>query len=150
MFEIYSKNALSPHFSNTLYSAIFMIFAPALTNIYYTLKPNSPLANIMPVAMPIIAFSQYLHFFRRDLNQFCFSTEGEDPKILREKYNILSYYSRQNADLQNFNRKIIEFEENTDDKKWLWILIIFSLFDIYLQKIKKTLPIMTNLLFLAR
>lgn len=115
MFEIYSKNALSPHFANTLYSSIFLIFAPALTNIYYTLKPNSPLAGIMPFAMPIIAFSQYLYFFKTDLNRFCFVTDGEDPKILREKYNTLSYYSRQNKNLQNFNKKIVGFEEDANE-----------------------------------
>jgi len=72
MFKIYKKNVFSPHFQNTLYSGIFLLFAPALTNIYYIFRPNSGLANILPFAMPIMALAQYINIFTNDMKKYCF------------------------------------------------------------------------------
>lgn len=82
MYDIYSKFALSPYFVNTFYSALFLIFAPGLTNIYYTFRPNSPLAKVLPFTIPIIALTQYGFVFRQDMKNFCF-TEEEDSYVLR-------------------------------------------------------------------
>ncbi len=82
MYRIYTKNALTPYFQNTLKSAIVLIFLPALTNLYYTFKPNSPLSGIMPFAMPLICLGQYFFILNKDFEKFCFNNT-EDSKELR-------------------------------------------------------------------
>lgn len=47
-----------------MYSAIVMIALPALTNIYYTFRPNAMFAKISPFAVPIICVSQYFGVLR--------------------------------------------------------------------------------------
>ena len=102
IISIYEKHAFEPAFKNTLKSAIFLLLAPALTNIYYTFRPNSVLSRHMPFIMPLIAVTQYLLIFRNDMENFCFE-EGEDSEVLREKYKILATYelkSKRLLDLQ--------------------------------------------------
>jgi hypothetical protein len=92
MYKIYAKNAMSPYFENTLKSAIALLFMPALTNLYYTFRPNSPLSGIMPWAMPFICLGQYFYVIHQDFENFCF-TNTEDSKQMRDKYKVLYAYS---------------------------------------------------------
>ena len=77
MYHIYTKNAMTEYFTTTLKSALVLIFLPAFTNLYYTFRPNSPLASIMPFAMPIICLGQYFFILNKDFERFCF-TNTED------------------------------------------------------------------------
>jgi hypothetical protein len=49
-----------------------MIFAPSITNIYYTFRPNASLSKIMPFAVPVICVIQYASAVKYDLENFCF------------------------------------------------------------------------------
>lgn len=104
LIDIYQRNAFEPPFQNTLYSSLFLLFAPALTNVYYTFRPNSPLSKIMPFVMPVVALTQYAYFLREDMETFCFEG-GDDAKLMREKYHILAYY-------ENKTRRLLELEKD--------------------------------------
>lgn len=107
MYKIYAKNALTPYFENTLKSAIVLIFMPALTNLYYTFKPNSPLSRVMPFAMPFLCLGQYFYVINRDFENFCF-TNTEDSKQLREKYKVFYAYSLQDKKIDHLVEDILD------------------------------------------
>lgn len=109
MYKIYAKNALSPYFERTFKSAIVLIFFPALTNLYYTFRPNSPLAGVIPIAMPFICLGQYFYVINKDFENFCF-TNTEDSKELRQKYKVFYAYSLKDKLIDNIVEDIIELE----------------------------------------
>lgn len=67
MYQIYSKHALEAPFKTTMYSALALVFLPALTNVYYTFRPNAMLVRVAPFAMPVICLVQYLAALKYDL-----------------------------------------------------------------------------------
>ncbi len=115
MYKIYKKNAFTPYFDNTLKSALVLIFLPALTNLYYTFRPNSPLVGLMPFAMPFICLSQYFYIINRDFEKFCFNN-SQDSKELREKYKILYAYSTNDKVIDRVVEDIIDLEEKEKEK----------------------------------
>ena len=86
-----------------------LILLPALTNLYYTFRPNSPLATIIPLAMPVLCMTQYYYVINHDFEKFCF-TDCEDSKELREKYKILYAYSLNDKLIDNIVEDIIDLE----------------------------------------
>jgi hypothetical protein len=72
-----------------MYASLILIFVPSITNIYYTFRPNSSLAKVMPFAMPVICLTQYLGAMKYDLENFCFQ-ESDSAETLRKKYIMLS------------------------------------------------------------
>lgn len=88
IYSLYTRNALSPAFRTTMYSAIILILCPSLTNVYYMFRPNSMFARVMPFIVPVVCVAQYMAAFRYDLQNFCFM-EGDDSAKLRRKYEII-------------------------------------------------------------
>lgn len=79
---------MTPHFALTFKAAVSLIFLPALTNIYYAIRPSSVLAGVMPFAVPLLCLTNYLYFMSKDFQNFCFTNEPDAAKA-REQFDIL-------------------------------------------------------------
>ena len=73
--NIYAQKALTAHFEPTMKSALMLIFLPALTNVYYTLRPQSVFSGVMPFAMPAVCLVHYVFTLNRDMQLFSLSDD---------------------------------------------------------------------------
>ena len=102
---IYAKNAMNTHFSHTMKAAVALIALPALTNIYYSFRPHSILAGVMPYAVPLLCFYNYCYFVNKDFQSFCL-TNDPDAEKAREQFDILFEFSYYNSSQNAFMDKI--------------------------------------------
>jgi len=71
--SIYAKHIFSPHFESTFKAAVTLIILPAITNIYYAIRPQGLFSGIMPFAMPIVCLANYIYFINKDMKGYCFT-----------------------------------------------------------------------------
>lgn len=89
LWQIYRKNAISPEFRGSMYSALALIILPSATNLYYTFKPNALFAKVMPIVMPVVCLAQYLAMVKYDLEGLCYK-KGDDAETVRRKFRMIN------------------------------------------------------------
>ena len=85
LVKIYANHFFEEHFSSTFKAAIALLVVPSLTNIYYSIRPHSLLAGIVPFAMPIIFLTNYVYFFNKEMQQYS-HTDEPDAEEARKQY----------------------------------------------------------------
>ena len=109
--EIYAQRVLAAPFEGTLRSALGLILLPALTNVYYTIRPQSLLSGVMPFAVPVVCLVHYVYTLNRDMQQFALGND-ELAEHARRQYDILYEYSYYNSENDKFMDKVHDSREH--------------------------------------
>jgi hypothetical protein len=106
---------MTTHFELTFKAAVGMLVLPSLTNIYYALRPHSILSGIMPLAVPLLCFANYVYFVNRDFQQYCL-IDDPDAEEARKQYDILYEFSYFSSVQNELMTKIQNFRRDHSDK----------------------------------